>query len=230
VDRRRFLVTSVAGAVAGPFVAGAQPARKTPHVGVLRPGSPPPADFGQREAFERGLQDLGWTPGTSIIIEYRYAEGNRERLPELAAELVRLPVDIIVASAPVGVRAAQQATRTIPIVMSALPDPVREGFIASLARPGGNTTGITLDVQALASKQLELLKEAVPRLSRVAVLRNPASPEWNIAKGEIDAAARAVTLDVKDFPVSRPEDLPPTFGAINRQDGRDSSSPRCAGH
>src|SRR5215470_3436313 len=98
-----------------PLAVEAQQAAKVPRVGVLRPGNPPPGDFGQREAFEGGLRDLGWTPGTSILIEYRYAEGKPERLPELAAELVRLPVNVIVASATVGVRAAQQATRTIPI-------------------------------------------------------------------------------------------------------------------
>jgi putative ABC transport system substrate-binding protein len=130
--------------LAGSVAAQAQPLGAIPRVGVLRPGNPPPGDFGQREAFEGGLRDLGWTPGPSILIEYRYAQGKPERLPQLAAELVRLPVDVIVASATAGVRAAQQATRTIPIVMSTLPDPLGEGLIASLARPGGNTTGLIL--------------------------------------------------------------------------------------
>src|SRR5215831_16149383 len=146
------------------LVVAAQQAAKVPRVGVLRPGNPPPGDFGQREAFEGGLRDLGWTPGTSILIDYRYAEGKRERLPVLAAALVRLPVDVIVATAQ-AVPAAQQATRTIPIVMSAVPDPVGAGLIASLARPGGNTTGLTLDAEELAGKQVELLKEAMPTLS-----------------------------------------------------------------
>ena len=195
----------------------AQQAAKIPRVGVLRPGNPPPGDFGQREAFERGLRDLGWTPGTSILIEYRYAEGKPERLPELAAELIRLPVDVIVAGATAGVRAAQQATRTIPIVMSTLPDPVGEGFVASLARPGGNTTGLTLDTQELAGKQLELLNEALPKLSRIAVLRNPTtSAGWGVAKRQIEAAARRLKLEVKDFPVNRPEDLAPTFAAMSQ--------------
>src|SRR5712691_1609661 len=133
--------------LAGSIAAQARPLGTIPRVGVLRPGNPPPGDFGQQEAFEGGLRDLGWTPGTSLLIEYRYAEGKPERLPELAAELMRLSVDVIVASASVGVRAAQQATRTIPIVMSTLSDPVGEGFVAGLARPGGNTTGVTLDTQ-----------------------------------------------------------------------------------
>jgi putative ABC transport system substrate-binding protein len=183
---------------------------------VLRPGNPPPGDFGHREAFEAGLRDLGWTPGTNIIVEYRYAEGRPERLSELAAELARLPVDLIVASAPVGVRAAQQATRTTPIVMSTLPDPVGEGFVASLARPGGNTTGLAFDSEELAGKQLELLKEALPNLSRVGVLRNPKSPGYDGARRQIDAAARQLKLELRDFPVSRAEDLAPTFAAMSQ--------------
>jgi putative tryptophan/tyrosine transport system substrate-binding protein len=188
-----------------------------PRVGVLRPGNPPPGDFGQREAFEGGLRDLGWMSGTNILIEYRYAEGKPERLSGLAAELIRLPVDVIVASSPVSVRAAQHATSKIPIVISSSPDPVREGFVASLARPGGNTTGLTLDTQELAGKHLELLKEAVPNLSRVAVLRPVASTDWDAAKTQIQATARALKfVEVKDFPLSRPEDLAPTFAAMSR--------------
>ena len=109
MDRRAFIAGTFA-LLATPLVAGAQAVGKPPRVGVLRPGNPPPGDFGQREAFEGGLRDLGWTPGTTILIEYRYAEGKPERLPNLAAALVRVPVDVIVASAAVGVRAAQQAT------------------------------------------------------------------------------------------------------------------------
>lgn len=218
------IVTSTLGRVlvavvlllAGSVGAQAQQPGKIPRVGVLRPGNPPPGDLGQRDAFERGLRDLGWTPGRNIVIEYRYAEGRAERLPELAAELVRLPVDVIVASAPAGVRAAQQATRTIPIVMSTLPDPVGEGFVPSLARPGGNITGLTLDSEDLAGKQVELLKEALPKLSRIAVLRNPSSPGWDVGRRHIEAAARRLKLEVKDFPVSRAADLPPAFAAMSQ--------------
>jgi ABC-type uncharacterized transport system substrate-binding protein len=171
MDRRAFL--GALGLLAAPLGAKAQPAGGIPRIGVLRPGNPPPGDFGHREAFEGGLRELGWRPGTNILIEYRYGEGKAERLLDLAVELVRLPVDVIVASAPVAVRAAQQATRTFPIVISTLPDPVGEGFVASLSRPGGNTTGRALDSEDLAGKQLEFLKEALPKLSRVGVLRNP---------------------------------------------------------
>jgi putative ABC transport system substrate-binding protein len=211
----RLVATAVLLLVGSVAVPAQQPG-KVPRVGVLRPGNPPPGDFGHREAFEAGLRELSWTPGTNILIEYRYAEGKHERLSELAAQLVRVPVDVIVASAPQGVRAAQLATRTIPIVMSTLPDPLGQGFVASLARPGGNTTGLTLDSEELAGKQLELLKEALPTLSRVGVLRNRKSPGYDVAKGQIVAASRRLKLDVKDFPVSRPEDLAPAFAAMSQ--------------
>ena len=146
--------------------------RSCPMALRVGPGS---SGLSAREAFERGLRELGWTPGTNILIDYRYGEGKPERLPKLARELARIPVDVIVASATIGVRAAQQATRTIPIVMSTLPDPVGQGFVTSLAHPGGNTTGLTLDAEELAGKQMELLKEAVPTLSLLAVLRNASS-------------------------------------------------------
>ncbi len=214
MDRRAFL--SALGLLAAPLGAWAQSTGKLPRVGVLRPGNPPPGDFGHRESFEGGLRDLGWRPGANILIEYRYGEGNVERLFQLAVELVRQPVDVIVASAPVGVRAAQQATRTIPIVISTLPDPVGEGFVASLARPGGNTTGLALDSEDLAGKQLELLKEALPNLSRVGILRNPSSPSYGGAKRQIETAARRLKIEVRDFLVSRAEDLGPAFVAMGQ--------------
>jgi len=214
MDRRAF-ITIVGGSIFTiPLATQAQQAAKVPRVGVLRPGNPPPGDFGQREAFEGGLRDLGWTPGTSILIEYRYAEGKRERLPVLAAELVRLPVDVIVATAQ-AVPAAQQATRSIPIVMSAVPDPVGQGLIASLARPGGNTTGLTLDAEELAGKQVEMLKETVPTLSRIAVLRH-ASERSDTPRRQIEAAARTLKLEVKEFPVKDAKDLAPTFAAMSQ--------------
>jgi putative ABC transport system substrate-binding protein len=218
VNRRTFLCGLTLVTLAAPLAARAQQAAKIPRVGVLRPGSPPPADFvRQSEAFERGLRELGWTPGTSIRIEYRYAEGRLERMPELAADLVRLSMDVIVAGGSDAVRAAQQATGTIPIVISTLPDPVGQGLVKSVVRPGGNTTGIDLDAEELAGKQLELLKEVIPSLSRVGVLRNPAQfSTWDAVKRKIDTAARALTLDVQDFPVNRPERLAATFVAMKQ--------------
>src|SRR5262252_7427803 len=207
MDRRAFVAIVGGSIFTIPLATQAQQAAKVPRVGVLRPGNPPPGDFGQREAFEGGLRDLGWRPGTSILIEYRYAEGKRDRLPVLAAELVRLPVDVIVATAQ-AVPAAQQATRTIPIVMSAVPDPVGQGLIASLARPGGNTTGLTLDAEELAGKQIELLKEAVPTLSRIAVLRHASEAyDRTASRMQIEAAARTLKLEVKEFSVKDAKEL-----------------------
>jgi putative ABC transport system substrate-binding protein len=208
------LVAAAALLLVGSVAVPAQQSAKIPRVGVLRPGNPPPADLGQWKAFEGGLRDLGWTPGTDIRIEYRYAEGKPERLSQLAAELVRLPVDVIVASATTGVRAAQQATRTIPIVMSTLPDPVRSGFVASLARPGGNTTGLTLDSEEMTGKQLELLKEVVPRLSSVAVLGNPISQA--ALPRQTQAAGAVLGLKVRSFLVNHARDLAPTFAAMRQ--------------
>lgn len=200
--------------MSAPVAVAAQQSPKNPRVGVLRPGNPPPGDLGQRKAFEDGLRDLGWTPGTNILVEYRYAEGKPERLFKLAAELVRLPVDVIVVSARAGVQAAQQATRTIPIVMSALTDPVGAGLVASLARPGGNTTGLTLDSEEMTGKQLELLKEVVPTLSRVAVLGNPISHAG--LPRQTAAAGAVLALKVQEFLVSHANDLAPTFAAIRQ--------------
>ena len=214
MEGRLPIIAVALGLLLTPLAAEAQRA-KVPRVGVLSPGNPPPADpIRQREAFEGGLRDLGWMPGTDVVIEYRYAEGKAERLPELAAELVRLGVDVIVGRAAGSVRAAQQATRTIPIVMSAVPDPVGEGFVASLARPGGNITGLTLQVQDLESKQLELLRETLPKLARVAILRNVNTVLSEEEQKPLEAARRTLRLELKDFPISRREDLAPAFAAM----------------
>jgi putative tryptophan/tyrosine transport system substrate-binding protein len=141
---------------------------KVPRIGVLGTGT---AQSQRREAFRQGLRDLRYVEGQNIVIEYRHAEGNVERLPDLAAELVRLKVDVIIVDAQVTARAAMNVTKTIPIVMSGIGvDPVDVGLVASLARPGGNVTGLTAIHQELSGKRLELLKEAFPKVSRVAVL------------------------------------------------------------
>src|SRR5262249_15899828 len=138
---RRAFVTGLGAALAAPLAVEAQVVG-TPRVGVLSPGKLPPDDaFHQREHFEVGLRELGWMPGSDIVIDYRYADGHLDRLPALAAELVRIPVNIIVARG-LTIRAAREATPTIPIIMAADPDPVRSGFVVSLARPGGNITGL----------------------------------------------------------------------------------------
>ncbi len=157
--------------------AAAQPAGKVPRVGYLITGShSDPQRQRLFEAFRQGLRELGYVEGQNIAIESRWAEGKDDRLPALAADLVRSKVDIIVAQSGAATQAAQQATRTIPIVMSLSNDPVGSGLVASLARPGGNITGLTIIAPDLAGKQFQLLKEVVPKVSRVALLTNPANP------------------------------------------------------
>ena len=144
MDRRAFIGTLMGGLLAAPLAAEAQPAGKVPRVGVLSPGNPPPRDaFHQRDRFEAGLRELGWKPGSNIVVDYRYAEGKLERLPALAAELVRIPVDVIVARG-LTIAAARQATAKIPIVMAADPDPVRSGFVAAWRAPAEISPGSAL--------------------------------------------------------------------------------------
>jgi putative ABC transport system substrate-binding protein len=211
ISRRAFLAGTGALLLAVPRAAQAQ--AKVPRVGVLSPGYAPPADpFPQREVFESGLRSLGWTPGSNITIEYRYANGDRNRLSTLARELVGLPVDVLVARSGIGVRAAQQATKTIPIVMSASQNPIEEGLVASLGHPGGNTTGLALLTDGLYAKRLELLKDAVPKLSRVALVRRANSPRLP----EVDRAAGVLRLEVKEFLVTSDLDIKSAFAAMKR--------------
>jgi len=148
-----------------PRAGETQQAGKVYRIGWLSPGFPPAQPSRTVSAFQQALRDLGYVEGQNLVIEYRYGEGRQERLNHMAAELVRLPVDLIVAGNAPGTRAAQQATRTIPIVMTHTPDPVGEGFVASLGRPGGNTTGLSAMKTELVGKQLALLKETVPQSS-----------------------------------------------------------------
>ena len=157
--------------------AAAQPREKMPRIGYLYPGfSTDPMRERFLEAFRQGLRELGYVEGQNIAIESRWAEDKDDRFPALAADLVRSKVDVIVAMSGAATRAVQQTTRTIPIVMSLVNDPVGSGLVASLARPGGNVTGLTVMSPDLAGKQFQLLKEVVPKVSRVAVLRNPDNP------------------------------------------------------
>jgi putative ABC transport system substrate-binding protein len=212
IDRRAFLAGSLA-VFAAPFAAKAQQAGKVPRVGVLSPGKPPPDDaFHQRDHFEAGLRQLGWKPASTILIDYRYAEGKLDRLPALAAELVRLPVEVIVARG-LTIAAARQATAKIPIVMAADPDPVRSGFVVSLARPGGNITGFSTQALDSEPKQLELLREALPSLVRVAVLTNANSPDRDDMK-RIETAVRTLRLDVSEVPVSGSDQLAAAFEMV----------------
>jgi putative ABC transport system substrate-binding protein len=169
--------------------------------------------LGLDEALRQGLRDLGYVEGKNFVFEYRYAEGRSERLPGLAADLVRLKVDLIIAPGDVA-KVAREATGTIPIVMMSSDDPVRAGYVASLARPGGNVTGVTFIFDELAGKRLELLKEAVPAITRVAVLWNPTHVDNEFQ--EMQAAARTLGLQLQSLELRAPSDLDGAFQAASR--------------
>ena len=198
------------------LVADAQPAGKVYRLGRLAPGSPEGDPY--TEVFRQALRDLGYVEGQNLVIEDRWAEGNQERLPDLAAELVRLKVDVIVAGGTAATRAAQHATRTIPIVMPGTGDPVGAGFVASLARPGGNITGLSLLLPELVRKRLELLKETVPQSTRVAVLANPgAAPTLSATTtSALSVAAQALGLQLHVVELRRAEELDDAFAAMTR--------------
>src|SRR2546426_685534 len=191
--------------------AQAQPT-KIPRIGFLSASSPA-ALSGRIEAFRQGLRELGYVEGKNIVIEWRSAEGKLDRLPALAAELVRLKVDIIVTAGPSLTHAAKEATSTIPIVMTFDPDPVGSGFVASLARPGGNITGLSTLSPEISGKQLELLKETVPKLSRVAVLGNSTSPGNAQALREMELAAGVFKAKLQYLDVLDPKDIETAFRA-----------------
>jgi putative ABC transport system substrate-binding protein len=201
-----------------PVCVVAQAPPRVATVGVLVPGSPTMVTADPaRAALERGLKELGWAEGQNLRIVYRYAEGRPEQLDGLARQLVRLPADVIVARSTVSIRAARQATTNIPIVMSASGvDPVQAGFVASLARPGGHVTGLTLLNQDLPVKQLELLKEVVPRLSRVAVLGSTSLVLAAKAREGLEAAAKALGVLLQHVDVEGAGDLDQAFADIAR--------------
>ena len=170
----------------------------------------------RREAFRQGLRDLGYVEGKNIVIEYRYAEGKLDRLPALVAELVRLKVDVIVTSGGASTRPAKEATSTIPIVMAQDTDPVGNGFVASLARPGGNVTGLSALTPEISGKQLELLKEIVPKLSRVAALGNSNNPGTAQALRETKLAAGAFAVQLQFLEIRTPKDIETAFQAASK--------------
>ena len=198
-----------------PFPARAQQPKKIPRIGWLEISSPTPEVLRLIGLFRKGLRDLGWVEGQNLAIEYRYAEGKAERLPKLAAELVRLKVDLIVTHSGIAIRAAKEATQTIPIVMVVSGDPVADGTVASLARPGGNITGLSILSPELSGKRLELLKEIIPGLSRVAVLRDPKmhGPAWK----EVTAVALFLQLKLQALDVRGPDDLARLFEVARKE-------------
>ena len=210
--RRREFITLVGGAAAWPIAARAQQPAKLPTIGYLG-ASTPLLDTYRVEAFVQRLRQLGWIEGRSVAIEYRWSEGRTERYPEIAAEFVRLNVDVIVATGG-AVPAAKQATSVIPIVFPVAGDPVGAGYVATLARPGGNVTGLSLQQTDVASKRVELLREAVPGLRRLAILANVGNANVVLEVGEVQAATRKLGLEAAIAEIRRAEDIVPAFEAL----------------
>ena len=197
-------------------IAQAQQAKNTPRVGVLLALSHS-AISDRIQAFREGLRELGYVEGKTIVVEYRYADGKFERLPDLATELAQLKVDVIATGGPMATRPAKKATATIPIVMAQDTDPVGNGFVASLARPGGNITGLSNYHPDLSGKQLELLKEVVPRLARVAILGNSNEPGNVQALKETKLAGAALRLKLQFLDVRDVQDIEPAFHAATKE-------------
>jgi putative ABC transport system substrate-binding protein len=215
--RRAFLATLAGGVLAAPRIADAQQPGKVYRLGYLSAGSGT-LRSPYTTAFRQGLRELGWVEGQNIVIEYRWAEGRFDRLPDLAAELVRLKVDVIVGVPTSGALAAKNATRTIPIVGVSLTDPVGLGLIASLARPGGNVTGVSYSVGTdIFGKDLELLKEVAPKVRRVAVLSNPDGPAQPLTISNIKGAAQSLGLQLMLLEARGPGDFDGAFAAMTRE-------------
>ncbi len=210
MDRRAFIGTLAA--LAAPRAAEAQSPEKVVRIGILTLGfarSTPPI-----EAFRQGLGEHGYVEGRNMALEFRFAEGRSDRLPALAAELVRLKVDVIVTESNLAALAAKHATQTIPIVMGVASDPVKAGVVASLARPGGNVTGLTVITPEVSGKRVELLKGAIPKISLVAVLWNPNNPTGRDFLRETEAAARSLGIQLLAIEVRNPGELGTVFKAV----------------
>ena len=207
---RREIITLLGGATIWPMAATAQQVGKTPRIGVLLAGTP--ASFSTRaKAFLEGLRDHGYVEGRTIAIEWRWAQDKAERLPELAAELVGLNVDALVTGGTPAAKALKSATRTIPIVMAIIGDPVAAGLVDSIARPGGNATGFSIVAPDLSGKRLQLLKEVIPGISSVAVMSNVANPQSQIELNEMQIAARTLGLRLQSIQISAEASLENAF-------------------
>ena len=211
MDRRAFIAVVGGSILVGPFAVEAQQPAKVPRIGVLD-GNP-----GFDKAFHDGLNQFGYVDGKNIAIEWRWARARAERFPELAAELVQLKVGVIVAGNNPAVAAAQTATKTIPIVMVIATDPVRLGFVASLARPGGNITGLTIQAPELAGKRLQLLQEMVPHLTRAAVLWDPTEPGRRELVKETEAASSRLALQLHPVGVRSASEIGNAFTGMTRE-------------
>ena len=206
IDRRTFLAGTGAVLLASPLAAGAQPAARVPRIGYLAPSLSPEASrlIG---AFRQGLRELGYVEGQNIALEFRSAEGSADRFPALAAELVALKVDVIVAGATLAALPAKQATGTIPIVFPIHTDPVGAGLVASLARPGGNVTGLSFSSEDLTGKRMELLKETIPGVTRIAVLWKSPNAAALVQLKAAEVAGRALAVSLQILEVRGAEDL-----------------------
>jgi putative tryptophan/tyrosine transport system substrate-binding protein len=218
--RRRDFIKAIAGAPAAacPFAARAQQANKLPTIGVL--GASSPSGWSRwLDTFQRRLRQLGWIEGRTMAVEYRWAEGRSERYAEIAAELVRLKVDVIVTVGG-AVLAVKQATSTIPIVFAIAVDPLGSGLVASLTQPGANVTGLSVQSTDVVGKRLDILRELLPRLHRMAVMGNVSYAGATLEMREVEAAARTLGLDPLTLEIKRPEDIAPAFDAL--KDGTDA--------
>jgi putative tryptophan/tyrosine transport system substrate-binding protein len=211
--RRREFIAGLGSAAAWPVVARAQQENRLPTIGFL--GSATPASQSQwTAAFVQRLRELGWVEQRTVTIQYRWLEGHYERAAEIAAEFVRLKVDVIVTVSTPAVIAVKQATSLIPIVFAASGDPIGAGLVASLSRPGGNITGLSQQQTDTAGKRLELLRKVVPGLHRLAILANPDNSAATLERNEVQATARTLGLEAAAFEIRRAEDIAPAFQAM----------------
>jgi putative ABC transport system substrate-binding protein len=216
MDRRTFLAGMGAVLLAAPLAVDAQRAEKLYRIGMLERTSTA-INAANLEGFRQGMRELGYVEGKNFVIEYRSVDGRDELFPSLAAELVRLKVDLILTRGTPAALAAKNATRTIPVVMAATGDPVGQGIVASLARPGGNVTGLSAVVTELYAKRVQLLRELVPRAARIAALFNMSNPALPSQWREVEIAARALAIQPQLLDVRKPEDLGPAFDGAIRQ-------------
>jgi putative ABC transport system substrate-binding protein len=214
--RREFIALLSSGVAGWPLAARAQLASRVPTIGLLG-GATASAESQRVAAFVQRLRELGWTEGRTVAIEYRWAEGHSARLAEIAAEFVRLKVDVILATGTAPALAAKQATSVIPVVFAFAGDPLGTGLVANLARPGGNVTGLSNQGTDTAAKRIELLREIVPDLRRLGVLANVGYPAAALEMDEVQAAARTLGLDVAPFEVRQSKDIAPAFEALRSQ-------------
>jgi putative tryptophan/tyrosine transport system substrate-binding protein len=211
--KRRTFIAGLGSAAAWPVAERAQQQAKLPTIGFL--GSATPSTEGNRvAAFAQRLRELGWIDGRNVAIEYRWSQGRNERYAEIAAEFVRLKVEVIVTQGRAAVLAAMHATSVIPIIFAGSADPVARGLVASLARPGGNVTGLSNQQADITGKRVQLLREVVPGLRRLAILGNVGNPAIAVEMGDAHEAARRLGLDVATFEIRRAEDIAPAFEGL----------------